>query len=205
MVSRLQKIFISGLVSFLPIALSIYLASSAISIVENMLGQYIKRLLPEGRYIPGLGLLTTMLIIFLIGFLVNNFLTAAFINRLQEKLTEIPLIKIIYSPLRDLMNLFAKGQEQQTLKKVVLVHFTQQHSVIGLVTRETFEDLGIPQSATVGKIAVYIPMSYGLGGYTVLVNKNEVEPLDIPIERAMSLALTGWIKTDTENKKIKEI
>ena len=201
MMSRLQKTFVSGLVSFLPIALSIYVASSAISIVENMLGQYIKRLLPEGSYIPGLGLLTTILIIFLVGFLVNNFLTAAFFNKLQEKLTEIPLIKIIYSPLRDLMNLFAKGQEQQTLKKVVLVHFTQQHSVIGLVTRESFDDLGLPQAATQGKIAVYIPMSYGLGGYTVLVSKNELEPIDIPIEKAMSLALTGWIKTDTENKK----
>ena len=201
MMSRLQKTFVSGLVSFLPIALSIYVASSAISIIENMLGQHIKRLLPEGRYIPGLGLLTTVLIIFLVGFLVNNFLTAAFVNKLQEKLTEIPLIKIVYSPLRDLMNLFAKGQEQQTLKKVVLVHFTEQHSVIGLVTRESFDDLGLPQIATHGKIAVYIPMSYGLGGYTVLVSKNELEPIDIPIEKAMSLALTGWIKTDTENKK----
>jgi len=201
MMSRFQKTFISGLVSFLPIALSIYVASSLVATFENMLGQYIKQILPEGRYIPGLGLLSTVIIILIIGFLVNNYLTSAFINKLQEKLTEVPLIKIIYSPLRDLMNLFAKGQQQQTLKKVVLVHFTGQHSVIGLVTRESFEDLGLSQIATNGKLAVYIPMSYGLGGYTVLVNKNEVEPIDIPIEKAMSLALTGWIKTDTEIKK----
>ena len=44
-------------------------------------------------------------------------------------------------------------------------------------------------------------MSYGLGGYTVLVNKSEVEAVDMPIEKAMSLALTGWIKTDTEPNK----
>lgn len=198
--SRLRKTFISGFVSFLPIALSIYFVYSAITLVENMLGQYIKKLLPEGTYIPGFGFLSTIALIFFLGVLVNNFITAAFVNKLQEKLTEIPLIKIIYSPLRDLMNLFAKGQEQQTLKKVVLVHFTKNHSVIGLVTRESFHDLDLKVVLDDSKITVYIPMSYGLGGYTVLVNKSEVEPVDIPIEKAMSLALTGWIKTDTEHK-----
>jgi uncharacterized membrane protein len=44
-------------------------------------------------------------------------------------------------------------------------------------------------------------MSYGLGGYTVLVNKTDVEAVDMPIEKAMSLALTGWIQTDPEPKK----
>ena len=43
-------------------------------------------------------------------------------------------------------------------------------------------------------------MSYGLGGYTLLINKFDIEPIDIPVEKAMSLALTGWIKTDNQQK-----
>lgn len=197
--SQLRKIFISGLVSFLPIVLSIYVITSVLGLVENFLGQYIRLVLPNGSYIPGLGFMATVLLIFLSGFLVNNFMTGALIEKIQEKLTEIPLIKIIYSPLRDLMNLFAKGQEQRTLQKVVLVHLTPNHTVIGLVTRESFDDLGVKLVFKNDRIAVYIPMSYGLGGYTVLVNKLELEPIDMPIEKAMSLALTGWIKTDTES------
>lgn len=199
--SRLQKIFISGLVAFLPIALSIYVISAGIGIMENLFGNFLRRVLPDGTYIPGFGFLATIALILLLGFLVDNFLTATFFRRVQEKLREVPLIKIVYSPLRDLMNLFAKGQEQQTMQKVVLVHFTKSHSVLGLVTRESFTDLELKMILPVDKIAVYIPMSYGLGGYTVLVNKSDVEAVDMPIEKAMSLALTGWIQTDTEPKK----
>ena len=198
MMSRLRNIFISGLVSFLPLALSIYVITAGVTLLENLLGQFIRKILPEGTYIPGLGFLATMLLILLIGFLVNNFVTAAFFSNIQEKLSELPLIKVVYSPLRDLMNLFAKGQQQRSLQKVVLVHFTKSHSVLGLVTRESFSDLDLPLNLSNEKIAVFIPMSYGLGGYTVLINKSDVEPVDIPIEKAMSLALTGWIKTHTE-------
>lgn len=199
--SRLQKIFISGLVAFLPIALSIYVISAGIGIMENLFGNFLRRLLPDGAYIPGFGFLATIALILFLGFLVDNFLTATFFRRVQEKLREVPLIKIVYSPLRDLMNLFAKGQEQQTMQKVVLVHFTKSHSVLGLVTRESFTDLELKMILPTDRIAVYIPMSYGLGGYTVLVNKSDVEAVDMPIEKAMSLALTGWIQTDTEPKK----
>ena len=199
--SRLQKIFISGLVAFLPLALSIYVIMAGISLIENLFGNFLRRALPEGAYIPGFGFLCPIAFILSLGFLVDNFVTATFFRRMQEKLREIPLIKIVYSPLRDLMNLFAKGQEQQTMQKVVLVHFTKAHSVLGLVTRESFNDLELKMILPADKIAVYIPMSYGLGGYTVLVNKSDVEAVDMPIEKAMSLALTGWIQTDTEHKK----
>lgn len=199
--SRLQKFFISGLVAFLPIALSIYVLTAGISLIENLFGNFLRRILPEGTYIPGFGFLATLGFILMLGFLVDNFVTAAFFRRFQEKLREVPLIKIIYSPLRDLMNLFAKGQQEQTMQKVVLVHFTKSHSVLGLVTRESFEDLDLQTKVSADKIAVYIPMSYGLGGYTVLVNKSEVEAVDMPIEKAMSLALTGWIKTNPDQLK----
>lgn len=199
--SRLQKIFISGLVAFLPIALSIYILMIGVSLIENMFGQFLRKVLPEGTYIPGFGFLATIAFILMLGFLVDNFVTATFFRRIQEKLREVPLVKVIYSPLRDLMNLFAKGQQQQTMQKVVLVHFTNSHSVLGLVTRESFDDLDIKLAVAADRIAVYIPMSYGLGGYTVLVNKADVEAVDMPIEKAMSLALTGWIKTDTDPQK----
>lgn len=199
--SRLQKIFISGLVAFLPIALSIYVLTAGIALIENLFGNFLRQVLPEGTYIPGFGFLATIGLILLLGFLVDNFVTATFFRRVQEKLREVPLIKIIYSPLRDLMNLFAKGQQEQTMQKVVLVHFTKSHSVLGLVTRESFDDLDLKMQVSAEKIAVYIPMSYGLGGYTVLVNKSEVEAVDMPIEKAMSLALTGWIKTNPDQPK----
>jgi uncharacterized membrane protein len=67
------------------------------------------------------------------------------------------------------------------------------------VTRETFHDLPLKGAAD-GKIAVYFPLSYGLGGFTFLVPKENVQEIDIPIEKAMSLAITGWVKADKKDQ-----
>jgi uncharacterized membrane protein len=193
---KIKVIFLSGLVSFLPLALTIYIVYAGVSIVENLLGQFLRRLLPQDAYFPGYGFLATIILIFILGLLINNLLTAALMQRLQEKLTEIPFVKVVYSPLRDLMNLFSKNNSQNSLKKVVLVTISPNISVIGLVTREDFSDLNLNFNIGSDKMAVYVPMSYGLGGYTLLMDKNLVQSVDIPVEKAMSLALTGWIKTD---------
>ncbi|MEK6628113.1 MAG: DUF502 domain-containing protein [Bdellovibrionota bacterium] len=198
--NKLQKIFVSGLISFLPIAITIYVVYSVVTLVENLLGNFLRNILPHNAYIPGFGFLSTLVLILLLGFLLNNFVTAGLLHQLQQKLTELPLIKVVYSPLRDLMNLFSKGGNK-AMQKVVLVQFDLQKEVLGLVTREDFNDLDSNLKINPDKIAVYIPMSYGLGGYTVLVSKSQVVPVNIPVDKALSLALTAWIKTDpTQNE-----
>ncbi len=138
-----------------------------------------------------------MVLIFLMGLLLNNFITAGLLLSLQEKLTEVPFIKVVYSPLRDLMNLFSKAQGSSALQKVVFVQFDNGKEALGLITRENFNDLDSHLKISPEKVAVYIPMSYGMGGYTLLVDKAQVKPVDLPVEKAMSLALTAWIKIDS--------
>lgn len=198
--NKIQKIFISGLIIFLPLAITIYVVYAVVNIVENILGIFLKNALPQNVYIPGFGFLATILLIFLLGLLLNNFVTAKLLHKLQEKLAEMPLVKVVYSPLRDLVHLFSKSRGSGALQKVVLVQFDSHKEVLGLVTREHFGDLDRNLIINPDKIAVYIPMSYGLGGYTILVNKSQVTSIDMPVEKAMSLALTGWIKTDSSQK-----
>lgn len=205
---KIKVIFLSGLVSFLPLALTIYIVYAGVSIVENLLGHILRQLLPENAYFPGYGFFATIILIFILGLLLNNLVTATLVQKIQEKLTEIPLVKAVYSPLRDLMNLFSNSKNQNTMKKVVLAQMAPHFSVIGLVTREDFSDLQLGFNIGNDKMAVYFPMSYGLGGYTVLMDKAMVQPIDITVEKAMSLALTGWIKTEphhhTEKTEQKE-
>lgn len=182
-------------------AVTIYIVYAGINIVENLLGSFLRTLLPPNAYYPGFGFLTTIVLIFLLGLMLNNLLTASLLKKIQEKLTEIPFIKVVYSPLRDLMNLFSDGKHKNNLQKVVLVDFAGGKKVLGLVTREHFSDVGLNSILTTDRIAVYFPMSYGLGGYTLLVDKSEVTPVDIPVEKAMSLALTAWIKTENSHQK----
>lgn len=199
---KIRKIFLSGLISFFPLAVTIYIVYAGVTIVENLLGNIIRHLLPNNTYIPGLGFLATLILIFVMGLLLNNIVTAGILQRLQEKLTEIPLFKVVYSPLRDLMNLFSKSRSGNAMQKVVLVRFDEHKELLGLVTRESFKDLHAEFTNTLqDKVAVYFPMSYALGGYTMLINKSQIKPLDIPVEKAMSLALTAWIKIDSNSQQ----
>lgn len=200
MITKIKKIFISGLITFLPLAVTIYIVLACVSVIENILGRLIQSLLPEGFYFPGYGFFATLLLIFIFGLLVNNLITAAIIKKMQAKLTEIPIIKAVYSPLRDLINLFSKSQNGNSPQKVVLARISEHVSALGLVTREDFEDLHISQIPK-DVIAVLFPMSYGLGGYTLLIHKDSLQPINMTVEKAMSLAVTGWIKTDQSDNK----
>ncbi len=196
---HLQKIFLQGLVTFLPVALTIYIVYAGISIVDSLLGDALRQVMPV--YIPGLGFLLTILIIFLLGFLLNNLIAAGAFHKLEHQLMKVPFIKAIYSPLRDLMNLFSKGGGPGGLQTVVLVDMGETGvRALGLVTRENFKDIPAIDQNAGDRLAVYIPMSYGLGGFTLMVPRSKITPLDMPIEKAMSLAITGWVKADKNDE-----
>lgn len=194
---QLRNIFFRGLITLLPVALTIYILYAGVLIVDNFLGSALRAVLPT--YIPGLGFILTILIIFLFGLMLNNLVLGGVLQNLERWLFKFPLIKAVYSPLRDLMNLFSK-QGQKDLKSVVLVDLNGMKA-IGLVTRDSFRDLDSLAAHTADKVAVYIPWSYGLGGLTFLIPRNKITPVDIPVDRALSLAITAWINSDHENVK----
>lgn len=194
---KLRSIFFRGLITFLPIAVTIYILYAGVLIVDNLLGGAIRLILPE-TYIPGLGFLLTIVIIFILGLLLNSLVIGGFWNSIERRLQAIPLVKAVYGPLRDLMNLFSnKGQRE--MKSVVLVDMGGTGiKALGLVTRESFRDLSTLKEQTEGRVAVYIPWSYGVGGLTFLVPKTQVHPVDLPVDRALSLAVTAWVKAHEE-------
>lgn len=195
--SKFNKIFISGLVTLLPFALTVYLVIAAAQIVENFLGHVLRIVLPDSFYIPGLGLMATFLLIFLFGLLLNNYFSAQVLRQIEKKLTKVPFFKVVYSPLRDLMNLFS---QKSSHKAVVLVNWGNGLRSLGVVTRERFADLpsaiNDPES-----VAVYVPFSYGMGGYTYLAKRSQLTAVDMPIEQAMSLVITGWVKAETPTEE----
>lgn len=198
---KLTEIFFRGLFTLLPIIITFYVLSSGIIILENILGHFLRAQLND-NYIPGLGFTLALLIIFLFGLLITSFITKSIWEQIEVRLTRVPLIKALYSPLKDLMGLFSNTGKKD-LKSVVSIEISPGVQMVGLVTRDQFED--IPEIAKsypqMNLIAVFIPLSYALGGYTVLVEKNRVTKMDIPVEKALSLAITGWVKAHNEPAK----
>ncbi len=85
MTTKIKKIFLNGLITLLPLAVTIYILITGISLIENILGKFIRDILPEGFYFPGYGFIATLLLVFIFGLLVNNLITATIIKKLQEK------------------------------------------------------------------------------------------------------------------------
>jgi uncharacterized membrane protein len=100
-VNRFKTIFLRGLITLLPIAVTVYILYAGILIFENILGDILKAVLPAQFYVPGFGFALTLILIFTFGLLLNNFILQTLLQKLEERLKSIPLVKAVYSPIRD--------------------------------------------------------------------------------------------------------
>lgn len=194
---QINQIFFKGLIVVLPITLTFYLLFWASVKIETLFGSILQLMFGRELYIPGLGIAVTLLFVFLVGLLVSNFITGRLFTWLTEALEKVPLIKVIYNPLKDLMALIpGRSSNKNRPQRVVLVPFEQLGvQALGLVTREELEELNNSKL-----ISVYIPLSYMLGGITIFVERDKVQKVDMPVDQALKLSVTAWIKAP-ENKE----
>ena len=191
----LNQIFFKGLIVVLTITLTFYLLFWASMNIESLFASGLRYVLGQEFYIPGLGILLTFVFIFLVGLLVNNYVTGKFFGWLTQSLEKIPLIKVIYNPLKDLMALIpGRSNSKDKPQKVVLIQLEHLGvEVMGLVTREELDEI---QDNT--KVTVYVPFSYMLGGVTLIVGKDKVKKVDMQVDQALKLSVTAWIKANEE-------
>ena len=186
-------VFFRGLVVILPITLTIALVWWLASGAEELLGGLIRDLLPGWRYWPGLGILLGVAIVFAAGMLMHDPITRWVLGGLDALLQRIPIVKSIYVAIRDIAG-YMSQDEKKGFKQVVAVR-VQDMRLIGFVTTEGLP--GLPESdAAEPIVGVYLPMSYGIGGYTVYLPKSQVEPLDMSLEDAMRLTLIGGVSEE---------
>lgn len=190
--------FIKGVITLLPISLTIYLLAWFAEAMETFFSGPLQNLFPHVFGFTGAGFLVGMTIVFLVGLAVNTYITQRFVDWIDARLENLPVIRTIYGPIRDVTNLFSShgsGHSGAQQQRVVMVQINDTGlESLGLITRDTFLDLP-PGSVPPASVAVFIPFSYGMGGITVVVPRARVRETAIPAERAMQLAITGWIKS----------
>lgn len=185
----LAKIFLRGLAAILPLALTGYLAYAAVVAGETLLRKLLLLVLPADSYWPGMGFLLSVALVLVIGLLMYSFIVRRIYGRFTRLLERIPVVKSIYGMLVDVVRLFASADERP-FRRVVLVQQQEGVEQVGFLTREDFTDLpGIGP----GKVAVYLPMSYQLGGFTVIVPKANVRELAMSVEDALRFCVTAGV------------
>ena len=195
---RIGKVMFQGLVALLPAILTVYILFWLVRTAETMLGALFKALLPEGSYVPGMGIVGGLAIILLVGLTLNAILVRKLLGISEALMNRIPLVKILYGPLKDFVGFFAAKRDSR-FDQVVTIDLAvggKPVRMLGLVTRSDFSDLP-PGIGGEGEIAVYIPMSYQIGGFTIIVPRSSVNKVEISTHRAMGFVLTGGMTADS--------
>jgi uncharacterized membrane protein len=142
-------------------------------------------------YLPGLGIVLGTGLILVLGFLVSQPFMTRMLSWVELPFTNLPLVKSIYSSLKSFADYFSP-HERDAQQVVLLKKPDSDISIIGLVTRQNLTDLPL-DAQTRQHVAVYLPMGYMIGGYTVFVPREWVQVLDMSVEEAMRSSLTAWM------------
>ncbi len=183
------SIFKRGLIAIAPLALTLALFFWFFNTLEGIFSVPLKSLIGD-YYFSGLGILVALILIFLVGTVINNWIIQKFSKLADAILTRIPLVKTLYNSIAEMMSYFG-SKENQRQGQVVLVEIAGT-KLVGLVTRDSFTDLP-PGIGTEGEVAVYLPMSYQIGGYTIIVPKSSVTKLSMTVEEGMRFAVTAGV------------
>jgi len=200
---RLARKIIQGLLTILPLALTLYaFCWTGISLARLFATPLILALRPfvgnmtdlPGWFLPCLyvvSLVFGVIVLILVGIAVHYALAQTILAWIDRKVSRIPLAKTLYGSIKDLLGLFSG--EAKAFSRVVLVPLPGiGHKVLGMVTREDFSAMkAVPPNT----IAVYIPMSYQIGGFTVLVPNDSVETVDMSVEDALRFSVTAGVSS----------
>ncbi|HEY6193213.1 MAG TPA: DUF502 domain-containing protein [Bacteroidota bacterium] len=188
----LRATFWRGFFVIVPVVITVWVFTLLFSTVDGIISPLFDRLL--SRHTQGLGFITMILLIMVLGVLSRNLIGAAIFKFFERVISSIPLARTIYGATRDLMNAFQPGQRGKSFREVVLVEYPRVGlSAIGFVTNQLTIHSG---SAVSELISVYIPNPPNpTSGTMILLPRESMQVLDLSVEEGLKLVLSGGIVT----------
>jgi len=194
--SRLQRYFVSGIIIFLPLALTINLFFLTISLADGLLGRYIEPYFSRefGFYFRGVSISISILLIFLIGFFAHHLFGHKIIPYFERLLLRLPFFKQVYPALKELsLFLFSREHQKITFERVVLVEYPRKGIyTIAFWTNDSPRKI----SEKVGEelCNIFVPSTPSpLTGFFILVPKKDLIFPDISVEEAVKIVMSGGV------------
>jgi uncharacterized membrane protein len=188
----LPRILLTGLLTVLPVIVTLAVLGWLAGTLESVLGGILEWLLPKGMYRTGMGFVAGLLLVFVVGVVMSTWLAQRLFSFFERAFLRVPLINSLYSAIKDMLALFSPDKERRFGSVVTFCLPGTDAKLVGFVTREDTSEwpggLGGPDT-----VAVYLPMSYQIGGYMVLVPRERLSEVDMPVPDALRLALTAGV------------
>ncbi|MGB0910301.1 MAG: DUF502 domain-containing protein [Nitrospirales bacterium] len=202
--ASLKRYFFTGLLVITPIWGTILVLKTLFVTVDSILGNVLADLVIQEYYFPGLGIIALFLLILLSGILATNILGRRIVKRWEGFLDRVPIVRGIYATLKSVMDILSFKQREK-YDKVVMIQFPKNGSYcLAFVTGETREE--VQRLAPETLIHVFVPTSPNpTSGYFLLVPEHEVVPVDIEVEEAMKLIVSGGLYSSDKSSAVDEV
>lgn len=176
-----------GLFALAPLVITIALLRWVYHTLEAFFDPLIAFFIGNKFYFPGMGVVLAIVLIVVVGYLLDYLLIQKLYNYGEKILTKIPLVKTLYGSLRQFMSFFKSDEKK--LGQAVRVKIGDQH-MMGILTQSQLLHMHL---GSADEVAVFLPMSYQMGGYTVIVSKKNVEMLSMSVEEVLKFAVTAGV------------
>jgi len=189
-IKSLFNYLVRGALVILPIAAALFFIYWAVSKVDSALNlSNVIWVDQTGKpiYIPGLGILTVIVILIVVGIIVTNFVTDPIKKWFGSWFKRLPVFNVIYTSFKDLTEAFVGDDKKFSEPVVVEVNETGLKK-IGFLTQKDLSKIGYP-----GDVAVYFPLSYSFAGQLCLVDSKKVKPLKMSASDAMKFIISGGV------------
>lgn len=192
MMRGISKRILTGLITILPVVLTLYLLYWLVVSTEALLGNLLRLVLPTGWYFPGMGFAAGLLVAFVVGMLMHTLVVRRLFAQGERAFIRLPVVKSIYLAIRDLLNYFSSKKDAEFQQVVSVSIGDTGMELIGFVTRTDLRELPKEVSER-DYVLVYFPMSYMIGGYAALTPRSALRPLNMSMEDAMRFILTAGV------------
>lgn len=191
---RLAKYFISGLLFLIPVMVSVYIVYWVFSTVDRLVRELSGQQWED--WIPGLGVVISLAVITGVGVLSSLFITRPILQLVEKIFERVPLIKLLYSSIKDLVGAFVGDKKK--FDKPVLVKLTRDGDakLLGFITSESLEFLSIKD-----EVSVYCPHSYNFSGCMIIVPRDQVTPIDADSSEVMAFIVSGGVSSSSVHLK----
>ncbi|MNT02176.1 hypothetical protein D3C72_1366640 [compost metagenome] len=167
----------------IPLALTFYIIASGITFVDGLLSSRI----PILSLVPGSGLVIVLISITFIGVLANYLITEPISNWFLGLLDRVPLLKLIYSSIRDFMESFF-GEKKKFNEPVIVQINDYGLKRVGFITQKDLSKFDLE-----GEVGVYFPNSYGIMGEYYIIPADKVKPLNMNSADVMKYVVSGGV------------
>lgn len=187
-----KRKFLAGLVITVPVTLTIVVVASLFKFIDGILGQFFDLFL--GRHIAGLGFITAVGIIFLVGIISTNVFGKRVLGLVEKLFLNIPVFNSIYTALKQLVDAFSP-ESKGSFKKFVIIEYPRSGCyAFGFLTKEC--TVRSDKRETRLK-TIYIPTNNLYLGEIALLDDNSIIYTNIPIEEGIRIVLSGGTATPT--------